>query len=220
MEDHQLQSSQRGRAGGAVGLISLHRLSFGYFWVGNSFACFGRGVLLWGFYVRPWVFGLILGLFGGPRAVSLMGQDGEKVAFLSYSCGEVGWFVFCILPLHKLKSLHLVSTVWTAPALARGISGGRSLSPGRGEAKMLLSRQGRTLPREEGGVQERNSVHSPAQAGPKASRVGSGEAAVTPPWAEGTPLGRHHQPSMACEQCPRRRRSLEPARASPGAAPL
>lgn len=141
VEDHQLQSSQRGRAGGGIGLISLHRLSFGYFWVGNSFACFGRGVLLWGFYVRPWVFGLILGLFGGPREVSLMGQDGEKVAFLSYSCGEVGWFVFCILPLHKLKSLHLVSTVWTAPALARGISGGRSLSPGRGEAKMLLSRQ-------------------------------------------------------------------------------
>lgn len=141
MEDHQLQSSQRGRAGGGIGLISLHRLSFGYFWVGNSFACFGRGVLLWGFYVRPWVFGLILGLFGGPREVSLMGQDGEKVAFLSYSCGEVGWFVFCILPLHKLKSLHLVSTVWTAPALARGISGGRSLSPGRGEAKMLLSQQ-------------------------------------------------------------------------------
>lgn len=68
-----------------------------------------------------------------------MGQDGEKVAFLSYSCGEVGWFVLCILPLHKPKSLHLVSTVWMAPALARGISGGRSPSSGRGEAKMLLS---------------------------------------------------------------------------------
>lgn len=36
-------------------LHRLHRLYFGYFWVGSSFACFGRGLLIWGFYVRPWV---------------------------------------------------------------------------------------------------------------------------------------------------------------------
>ena len=76
-------------------------------------------------------------------------------------------------------------------------------------------RQGRTLPREEGGVQERNSVHSPARAGPKASRVGSGEAAVAPPWAEGTPLGRHHQPSRGLRAVPKKTKIPGPG-ASPG----
>lgn len=36
-------------------LHHLHRLYFGYCWVGSSFACFGRGLLIWGFNVRPWV---------------------------------------------------------------------------------------------------------------------------------------------------------------------
>lgn len=196
------------KAGGAVSLISLHRLSFGFFWVGRSFACFGRGVLLWGFCVRPWVFGLILGVVGGPRAVSLTGWDGEKVAFLSYSCGEVGWV--CILhsssPQAEVASFgfHCVDSTGAGQRDFRREKPQPWTWQSRHAALSVLvpPRQGRTLPREEDGVQERNSVHSPARAGPKASHVGSGEVVVASPWAEGTPLGRHHQPSRGLQATP------------------
>lgn len=52
METQQPHLQRTGRAGVS---LRLHRLYFGYFWVGRFFACFGRGLLIWGFSVGPWV---------------------------------------------------------------------------------------------------------------------------------------------------------------------
>ena len=60
-----------------------------------------------------------------------------------------------------------------------------------------------------------NSEHSPARAGPRASHVGSGEVAVASPWAEETPLGRHHQPSRGLQATPEKMKISGPG-ANPG----
>lgn len=43
------------RMGEAIGLSIISTDYLGYFWVSSSFACFGRGLLIWGLYVRPLV---------------------------------------------------------------------------------------------------------------------------------------------------------------------
>lgn len=78
-------------------------------------------------------------------------------AFLSSARGEVVSSVFHILPLHKPKSLYLVSTVWTVPEhsacwRARGRGSPRSQTrQSRDNAHLVLAQPqwGRTLPRRE-----------------------------------------------------------------------
>jgi hypothetical protein len=70
------------RVGDAVGLLSICTGYFRCFWVGGSFACFDRGLLV--LYIRP--LGLFLELFGGPRWLASRGKrGGDGWAFLLYS---------------------------------------------------------------------------------------------------------------------------------------
>ena len=177
---------------------SLHRLYFGYFWVGSSLQVLGE-VYCFGPSMSGLGFCLILGVVWGPRGGQPHGTgwvvDGLSIILLWGGC------LVCVLhsSLHKPKSLHLVSTVWTVPVLARGISGWRSPGPSHGKAETLFCFL-RNLSRAEPSAGRRvvfrrgaAYVLLPGQ-GPK-PYVKAVEKQPSPsPWAKGNLLGGHHQP--------------------------
>lgn len=121
-----------------------HQSAQTFFWVflGGQFLCmfWERHIALRLLCQALGFWSYFRGCLGAQGQLASRDGMGRRWHFCHTLLGRLVGFVFCILPLHKPKSLHLVSTVWTAPALARGISGGRSPSPGRGKAEMLRSR--------------------------------------------------------------------------------
>nr|XP_048663233.1 uncharacterized protein LOC107149861 [Marmota marmota marmota] len=149
------------RVGEAVRLSVISTDYLGYFWASSSFACFGRGLLTWGLYVRPLVgsyFRSCLGTLGGQPHMGTEGVEGGL-----FCCTLWRGVLFCIwLPILPSIS-HVVSfgfhcVDFACAALARGIWGW--VSPGLSLGKIeklsfwFLPNLGgaKTLPRREEGV--------------------------------------------------------------------
>lgn len=187
------------RAGRAVGLFTVCT-DFILDISGWAVLCrFWERCIALGLLCQALGFGLTLGVVWGPKGSQPHGTgwvvDGLSIILLW------GGGLVCVLhsSLHKPKSLHLVSTVWTVPVLARGISGWRSPGPSRGKAETLLSRFLCNLSRAEPSAGRRvvfrrgaANVPLPGQ-GPKPYVKAVEQQPSPSAWAQGNLLGGHHQ---------------------------
>ena len=194
MEDHQPQCLQRGQAEPSVFSQSAQTL----FWIflgGQFFASFGRGVLLWAFYVRPWVLSYFRSCLGTQGRSASRDGMGSGWPFYHTLVGRLFGLCFAFFPPQAEVASFGFHCVDSTGACQRDLRLEEPWSQPwqSGDAVLLLlaqPQQGRTLSREEGGVQERGSVRSPAWAGPEALCEGCGEATVALTLGQGEPAGR------------------------------